>query len=228
MESLLFEMELPLSRVLAEMELHGVRGGPGPAFGSGRGVEGAGGVADAADLRAGGNRIQHQFPQAAGGNPVRQAGAARAEKDQDRLFHQRRRAGEAGAPARNCREDPSLPADHEADLHLRGGPAQGDRSRIRKDPHPFQSDDHGDGKAQQHGTEPAEYPDPAGGRPPDPTGVRPVGAGLANPFRRLFPDRTAGFGPPFRRRIPEAGVFRRIWTSTRRRRWMCSACRRTR
>src|SRR5690606_2389240 len=59
-------------------------GGPGPAFGSGRGVEGAGGVADAADLRAGGNRIQHQFPQAAGGNPVRQAGAARAEKDQDR------------------------------------------------------------------------------------------------------------------------------------------------
>ena len=70
---------------------------PGPWRPSGRCWPTRAAELEQADLRPGRGGIQHQLPQAAGGDPLRQAGPAPRQEDQDRLVHQRRRAGKAPA-----------------------------------------------------------------------------------------------------------------------------------
>ena len=92
----LFETaELPLCRVLAEMELAGCRVDTGALASFGEMLSQRAAALEREIYDLGGGELQHQFPQAAGRDPLRQTGPAPREEDQDRLVHQRRCAGKA-------------------------------------------------------------------------------------------------------------------------------------
>ena len=72
--------ELPLCRVLAEMELAGCRVDKGALVSFGEMLSEKGRRSGTGHLQHGGGGIQHQLPQAAGRNFIRQAGPAPRQK----------------------------------------------------------------------------------------------------------------------------------------------------
>ena len=85
--------ELPLCRVLAEMELAGCRVDKGALVSFGEDALRKGRRSGTGHLQHGRGGIQHQLPQAAGRNFIRQAGPAPRQENENRLVHQCRRAG---------------------------------------------------------------------------------------------------------------------------------------
>ncbi len=151
--------ELPLCRVLAEMERTGWPGGQGcpgvlrrdalrPDCSEGEG-----------HLRYGRRGIQHQLSQAIGRDPVRQAGPAPREKNENRLVHQRRRTGEAPLRGSHCGGGAGVPPVCQAEVHLCRRSPEGNGRRW---PGPHLLPDDGDchRAAFFHGAQPPEHPHP--------------------------------------------------------------------
>ena len=183
LEELLNGMEIPLSQVLAAMEHIGVAAdGPGiAAFGE--------------TLQARIDDIQRQIYDAVGYtfNPVRGFGPAGQEKDQVRLFHQRRCAGKpAGRPSRRLHAA-GIPDAGQAEIHLLRRPAEGHRTG-RPDPLLLQPDRNPHRPHFLHRAQSPEHSRPAGAGP----GTAPLfprAGWLGAGGRGLFANRTAGAGP---------------------------------
>ena len=106
-------------------------------------------------------------------------------------IHRHRHAGEAGAAAPPATGNPEFPAALQTQEHLCGHPA---RTRERADgPHPraLQPDGRRHGPPERFGPQPAEHPHPHGSGSPDTPGI-PARGGVEAPVRGLQPDRTAG------------------------------------
>ena len=97
MNRLYYELEQPLSSVLADMEKQGISVDALAISELGKELQ-TGIAADMAEIyRLRGFGVQHQFAQAARGDFVRPPRPAGHEEDEDRVFYGRRCAGEAGA-----------------------------------------------------------------------------------------------------------------------------------
>ena len=90
---LLRDVELPLLGVLADMERTGIAVDLDYLVDLQAQFAGEVKAADAGGVRGGRPRVQPRLAQAAAGDPVRRAGAAEDQADQDRLHDRRRRAG---------------------------------------------------------------------------------------------------------------------------------------
>ena len=113
---LYFDIELPLCRVLAEMELVGFRVDAGALQAFGRELSGAiAALEEKIYTYAGKFNI----------NSPKQLGDAPRQADQDRLVHQRGGPGEAGAP--HCTGRAGVPAVYEAPQYLCGRAFEGHR-----------------------------------------------------------------------------------------------------
>ena len=124
-------------------------------------------------LRRGRPRVQPRLAQAAAGGPVRRAGPAEDQADQDRLHHRRRRA--AGAVRADRAPAPGAPAAAPRRRPSCWSPSRGCRSRVTDDGRihtTYNQTVAATGRLSSAGPEPAEHPDPHRGGPADPAGVR--------------------------------------------------------
>ena len=95
---LLRDVELPLVRLLAEMERAGIAADREYLCDLESRLRRRGEAGGRGGARRHAARVQPGLAQAAAGDPVRPAQPAEDEEDQDRLHHRRRRAGLAGRP----------------------------------------------------------------------------------------------------------------------------------
>ena len=210
------DIERPLVPVLAEMERHGIRVEPArlEEFSRGAGAQLDSLTREIYELA--GERVQHRLAQAARQDPVREAEAAGAPEDQDRLLDRRRRARAARRSATRCprkilehRELAKLKGTYVDALPLLVNP------RDRAHPHLVQPARGGDGPAVVERSEPAEHPDPHRAGPAHPRGVRRrrrawrfVAADYSQIELRILAhvsgEREPGRGVPARRGHPHA------------------------
>ena len=125
---------------------------------------------------------------------------------------------QTGAPAAGAPAAP--PRRGQAEDH-RGRPAQVGLRR-RAHPHDLLPDGRRHRPAVVNGSEPAEHSDPHRGGPPDPAGVRGERGQRVPAHRRLQPDRDAHHGAPLRRRRRWSRRSTPDSTSTPRPRRRCS------
>ena len=183
-------MERPLLPVLADMERHGIkvdRAGAVAALGRLRPEDGG---HRGRDLPPGRRAVQHRLAEAARRGALRPDGARRRAQGQDRrLRHRRRRAGGARRPgARPGGAGARLAAGLEAEVDLHRHPAVGDQPRDRAGAHLLHHRRRRHRPARLDRPEPAEHPDPHRGGPAHPRGVhRRAGPPARQP--RLQPDR---------------------------------------
>jgi len=191
--SLLRRIELPLAFVLADMEKCGFLIYPeAPIRRTAR--------RDCpsmcrADLFSRHKALQHQFSPSARRGSVRDAGASRRQKDQDRLLHQCRGSGKTASLSPHHRSHSRLPPRGQAEKHLCGRASAGGR-RHGTGAHLLPSDRHRDRQTVLHRAESAKH------SRPHPTGTRNAPlllrrARLSLSRCRLFADRTASACPHF-------------------------------
>jgi DNA polymerase-1 len=118
LERLFIDIEMPLMKVLADMERIGISG----RRLSGHHVKKLG--ADMAriekgHLRTGRRGVQHQLSETALGGPLRETEIDPGQEDQDRVLDQRGRARRAGPAAPPARGDPQIPHALEAQVDVR-------------------------------------------------------------------------------------------------------------
>ena len=156
---------------------------------------------------SGGRGLQPRLPQATPGDPLRQAGHARAEEDPEGAALD----GRAGAPGTRL-QGLRVAGDHsgppfavEAEVHLHRLAAARDQPAHGAHPHVLQPGRRGHRPPVVGGPQPPEHPHPHRGRPAHPASVRRA-AGQEARRRGLLADRVAHHGPPIRRRWPSAGI----------------------
>jgi DNA polymerase-1 len=110
--------------------------------------------------------------------------------------------------------DPGIPRPCEAEVHLHRQAARADRSDHRPRAHQLPPGRGRHGPAVFDGSEPAEHPDPHAGRPAHPPGLHRA-AGLRADGRGLFADRAAHHGASVGRCGRWCARSRRIATCTR-------------
>ena len=158
-------------------------------------------------LQHGRGGIQHQLPQAAGRNFIRQAGPAPRQENENRLVHQCRCAGKAALRGPHRGGGAGIPAVRKAEVHLCRGTFEG-HGPGRAHPHPVPDDRYRHRAAQLHGAEFAEHPHPNGSWQRNSPDVY-SGGGLRLSGRGLLADRAAAAGPHLRGRGYAGGVHHR-------------------
>ena len=158
-------------------------------------------------LQHGRGGFQHQLPQAAGRNFIRQAGPAPRQENENRLVHQCRCAGKAALRGPHRGGGAGIPAICKIEIYLRRGAFKG-YGPGRAHPHPLPDDRYRHRAAQLHGAEFAEHPHPNGSWQRNSPDVY-SGGGLRLSGRGLLSDRAAAAGPHFRGRGYAGGVYHR-------------------
>ena len=168
---LLNEVELPLVRVLRNMEVAGVKLDTERLREISARVKAEADALEQRDLRARRRGVHDRLSQAARGDPVRQARPLAQAPRQDRLLD--RRPGAPGDPgrARGDSEDRALPRADQARPDV---PRRAPRLHRRRRPpaHDLQPDDRDHRPAVVEQPEPPEHPDPDRARPRDPRVLR--------------------------------------------------------
>ncbi len=199
-------VELPLMRVLADMERTGIAADTD--YLSELEAHFAAEVKAAAQSAYAvvGREFNLGSPKQLAGDPLQRAGPAQDQADQDRLHHRRRRAAVA------LRAD-RAPAAAPPAAPPRRGPAQVDGRRAaqvglrrRAHPHHVQPDGGRHRSALLHRAQPAEHPDPHRGGAAHPPRLRGGGGVRMPAHRRLQPDRDADHGAPVDGRRADRGV----------------------
>ena len=191
MRKLYYEIELPLERVLAEMENAGCAVAPDALRTFGERLETR--IRDLVDqiyLDAGAE-FNLNSTQSAGRNPVRAARTAGSEKDQDRLFDECRGARASARRPSHHRTHSGIPPPDQAQEHLCGRPAFRCGPEGQPHPHALSADGHGDRPPVLDRPEPAEHSGAHRARTRAAPHVRRAGQGSYPHRRRLFADRAA-------------------------------------
>ena len=139
---------------------HSARRGPAPRHVP-RGREGAG-RAYRGNLRAGRCRVQHQLPEAAGRDPLREDETSIVPQDAEAALRvdQDGSAGRARSSFRAPSQDPRLSESGQVEGNLHRCTARASRSPDRPHPHIVQPNGCRDGSFVELGSEPSEHSDP--------------------------------------------------------------------
>ena len=197
------DIETPLVRVLAKMEVAGIGIDRAELTKISGELKESAAALQATGAGAGRARVQRQLDPAAAHRALRRARPETREEDQDRLLD---RCPDPREPARrpsDHRRAALLSRGREAALDLRREPA-GRGGRGRPDPRLVPPDGGPDRTHLLGPAEPAQHPGPHRAGQAVPPGLRPR-RGLLVPGGRLRPGGAAGDRPPLRRRGADRG-----------------------
>ena len=153
--------ELPLCRVLAEMELAGCRVDKGALVSFGEMLSEKAAALEQDIYNMAGEEFNINSPKQLGEILFGKLGLPHGKKNENRLVHQCRRAGKAALRGPHRGSGAGIPAICKIEIHLRRGPFEG-HGPGRAHPHPLPDDCYRHRAAQFHGAESAEYPHPNG------------------------------------------------------------------
>ena len=196
-DGLYADIEQPLVRVLARMEVVGIPVDREVLRAIAAALTEEVRIARANHPGPGRRAVQGQLGAAAPHRALREAGSHSAPQDQDRLLDRRPDPRATAGPAPHRRGPAPLPRGGEAALHLRREPG---RRGGRRRPHPRHvPPDRGPHRPPLLGsTQPPQHPGPYRRGKAVPRGFRAVPR-APTAGGRLRPGRAAGHRPPFRR-----------------------------